>query len=233
MRILILSSARTGSNYLRNVLYRYSAKRTKLYDEPFRDEKFPIDAPQEKYLKKIIKTCIVNENIVCKVHLDQLYKIKNPKHFDFFLNDERWYKILLLRKDLFRSTFSYVVADILENFNEKDYLKTDILIDENKFLAILENKILYWTKFSELKKANNYNKIVYFEDFTFDLDLDYKNLNLPLRKTPQNKIYINEKTPYDIINVLNVANLEEIFNKRMSTFVYNGIKNNNGILELE
>ena len=233
MKILILSSARSGSNYLRNIIYMHSIKNTVLINEPFEEGKYSTGKKKEKYLTSVVKTCLRRKNVVCKSHLDQIYEINDQRYINFFLNNELWYTIFLLRKNLFKCSFSFIVAEYLENFNNKNYEKVDVLIDEDRFLEVLEKKILYWIKFSELKKLNNYRKIIYFEDLTFNPGFDYKKLNLPLKSIPQNEVYINEKTPYDIINVLNLANLQEVFNKRMATFFYDGINNNNGMLELK
>lgn len=144
-----------------------------------------------------------------------------------------WYTICLLRKDLFKCTLSHTVAEKLQNFNEHPYAESKILIDENKFLSILESKIEYWNEISKLKTENKIDKIVYFEDFTFNTKTDYRNLNLPLAKKARVEVVMEEKTPYNIINILNIKKLEEIFNKRMTSFSSNSILNKNGILELK
>jgi hypothetical protein len=97
----------------------------------------------------------------------------------------------------------------------------------------LENKIEYWIKFADFKKIKNYNKIVYFEDLLFDPAVDIKNLNLPSKNILKKSIFISEKTPYNLITILNKDKLKEIFDNRMTNFVYNGIQYKNGLLELE
>jgi hypothetical protein len=187
----------------------------------------------DTYVKGIIKTCLLHKNVILKTHLNQIYEIKRPKTIKFFLNNNIWYKIFLLRKDLFQNTFSHVVANKLQNFNDFPYEKTTISIDEYQFTEVLERKIDLWTKFAELKKNNIHNDIIYFEDLSFDSYTDYKKLNLPFEDSPPRPTFEPGKTPYKIINVLNKDKLQEIFNERMFNFSSEGIKNINGMLELE
>lgn len=235
MRIFILSSSRSGSNYLNHMIYRYSPKNTLCINEPFSLDKFGIieDSKKDFYLKNKVNECVKNDNIVLKTHFNQLTTIKDQHYIDFFLKNKIWYKILLLRKDLFRCTFSHAVADNLRNFNSRNYFETSITIKEKIFQHVLNNKIDYWIKFSMLKQEGNYDKIIYFEDLSFDFDIDRANLNLPIEKNVQNNIYKNPRTPYNIINVSNENNLKEIFNEVISKFSSEYITNKNGILELK
>ena len=234
MKILILSSTRSGSNYLTKLLHKYSPyKNTLLFNEPFNYDVIQTLPPHELYVKKIIKRCETIDHVILKTHLNQLYDIKNTSYRDSFLNSNIWYRILLLRKDLFKCSFSHAVALELNNFNDQNYTETTISINENNFLYTLENKIEYWIKFADFKKIKNYNKIVYFEDLLFDPAVDIKNLNLPSKNILKKSIFISEKTPYNLITILNKDKLKEIFDNRMTNFVYNGIQYKNGLLELE
>lgn len=232
MKILIISSTRTGSSYFARTIYRYFYRNTLFLKEPFMSEKLSVVQSPDKYVRGIIKSCLF-ENVILKTHLNQLYNINRTKNINFFLNNDIWYKIFLLRKDLFKTTFSHVVANKLQNFNDFPYEKTTISIDEDKFTEALETKIDLWTKFAELKKNNIHNDIIYFEDLSFDSYTDYKKLNLPFDNSPPRPTFEPGKTPYKIINVLNKDKLQEIFNERMFNFSSEGIKNINGMLELE
>lgn len=232
MKVLIISSARTGSNYLRNVLNQYSPTDTLLMSEPFL-YKIKLFNNQDKYVKKIIKECIKRKNIVLKTHLNQFQNIINQELADQFLNEIPWYRVLLLRKDLFKCTFSHAVADTIDNFGVKPYTKLTFEISEERFINTLQDKILFWNEFCKLKQQNKYEKIVYFEDLTFDVDTDYKNLDIPLESTIQKRMIMKEKTPYFMLDVTNKDRLREIFENEMKSFSYPGIKNNNGFLELE
>jgi hypothetical protein len=233
MKLLILSNARSGSGYLRDLLYTYSSKDTILIDEPFQIEQLPNNNAQQRYVTKIIKSCLKNNNIVFKTHLTQLYRLDNQIHINFFLEDKIWYRILLLRKDLFKCSFSHAVADALNNFGDNDYTNLSFAIKEDVFLNILETKIFYWNEFLKIKLKNNYNKIVYFEDLTFNIKTDYKKVDIKLKDTNQREYITLKKTPYSILNIENEQKLKELFNNRMLNFSYSGIKNNNGFLELE
>lgn len=233
MKILILSSARTGSSYLINLLQKYAFKNTYIISEPFGIE-IENAINRDKHIQKTIEKIKNIDNIILKTHLNHFEKLHDKKHKDFFLNNEMWYKVLLLRKDLFRCTYSHAVADTIGNFGDKNYKNLTVTVDKNKFLNILENKIFYWTEFSKLKSQGTYNKIVYFEDLTFVDEEDYKKLEIPLEKTIQKKyIPLKEKTPYNMLTITNTEELQEIFYERIKEFSHTGINNNNGILELE
>jgi len=233
MKILILSSARTGSSYLINMLQRFAVKNTYIISEPFGID-IEKAVNKDKHVRKTIKKIKNIDNIILKTHLNQLEQLHEKKYKDFFLNNEMWYKILLLRKDLFKCTYSHAVADTIGNFGDKTYKNLTVAIDKNKFIDILENKIFYWTEFSKIKTQRAYNKILYFEDLTFVNEEDYKKLEIPLEKTIQNKYIISkEKTPYNMLTITNKEVLQKIFYERIKEFSYNGIINNNGILELE
>jgi hypothetical protein len=233
MKILILSTARTGSSYLINLLQKFAIKNTCTISEPFgMDMEIAVD--KDKHIRKTIKKIKKVDNIILKTHFNQVNELHEKKYKDFFLNNEIWYKILLLRKDLFRCTYSHAVADTIGNFGDKTYKNLTVTIDKNKFLDILEDKIFYWTEFSKIKSQGEYNKIVYFEDLSFNNEEDYKKLEIPLEKTIQNKYIISkEKTAYNKLTITNKEELQEIFHERIKEFSYTGIKNNNGILELE
>jgi len=234
MKIIILSSARSGSNYLTKLLHTCSPyNKTLLFNEPFNYDVIQTLPPHELYVKKIIERCETVDHVILKTHLNQLYDIKNTSYRDSFLNSNIWYRILLLRKDLFKCSLSHAVASELNNFNDQNYTETTISINENNFLWTLENKIEYWIKFADFKKLKNYNKIVYFEDFLFDPTVDIKNLNLPFKNNLKKRKFINEKTPYNLITILNKDRLKEIFDNRMDNFSCHGIQYNNGLLELE
>lgn len=232
MKVLILSSARTGSNYLRNLLYQYSPPGTLLMSEPFL-YKIAAFKNQDKHVRKVIKECTKSKNVVLKTHLNHFQYIHNPKYLDQFLNAIQWYRVLLLRKDLFSCTFSHAVADTINNFGVTRYTESTFEVDEDRFINTMQYKITFWKEFLELKKQNKYDKIVYFEDLTFDVDTDYKNLNIPLERERQRTMILRDKTPYNMLHVTNKDKLKEMFDKEMQSFSHPGIKNSNGFLELE
>lgn len=126
MKVLILSTARSGSTYFTKLLYKYSLQNTFCCLEPFGFEIISNLQDQDRYVRSVNKRCLTYENVILKTHL-----------------------------------------------------------------------------------------------------------NLPLAKKARVEVVMEEKTPYNIINILNIKKLEEIFNKRMTSFSSNSILNKNGILELK
>jgi hypothetical protein len=234
MKIMIVSSARTGSNYLTKLLFHYSLKNTVLINEPF-PHAITFIKNQDDFVSKIFKKIKKpDKKIILKTHLNQIYNIKNKKYINYFLNNNNWFKILLLRKDLFSCTLSHAVAANLNNFNNKEYKTYKVIkISESQFLSILNNKLTYWNKFAELKASGNYNQIIYFEDLSFKPAEDIKKINLPFVNNTSKKFKHITKTPQEQIIVLNKKKLQKIFFKFINEFSFVGVKNNNGFLELE
>jgi hypothetical protein len=219
MKYLIISSSRTGSNYLSQTLHSFLPKSAHLFGEPFQE------LTNNDSMFKVIKN---TENAVIKTHLNQLDKLSSEQ-IDYFLHGN-WYIILLLRKNLFDCAFSAVVADALDNHNDKKYFTTTLKIKSNTFREMLDFKIEYWEKFAELKQKNLHNKIVYFEDLLFDTK---KDAQLILENTKdQKRTDMIKKTPYHKITVENKEKLQKMFYKRIKNYSHPYILNNNGIFEL-
>lgn len=219
MKYLILSSSRTGSTYLALAMYSLMPEPCLLLTEPFQK---PI--VNDLLIQKIEQ----QKGIILKTHLNQLYNLPK-KYIDYFLNSN-FKIILLLRKKLFDCTFSAVVADTIDNHNDKKYQFKTISIDEDYFLRMLNWKIEFWEKFAELKQKNKYYKIIYFENLTFDPIKDSSQI---LKKFDFTKnIELPTPTPYNLINVENKNQLIEIFYDRIKNYSYEHIINNNGIFEL-
>lgn len=168
------------------------------------------------------------ENVVLKTHLNQLDKL-STKQIDYFLHGN-WYIILLLRKNLFNCVFSAVVADAIDNHNDKEYVSTSLSIRSSTFLEMLNFKIEYWEKFAELKQKKLYNKIVYFEDLSFNTKQDAQMILKNVKK--QKRVDLIKKTPYHMITVKNKEKLQKMFYKRIENYSHPYILNNNGIFEL-
>lgn len=219
MKYLIISSSRTGSTYLLQTLHSFLPTSTHLFGEPFQE------LTNNDNIFKVIKN---TENAVIKTHLNQLDQL-SAEQVDYFLHGN-CYIILLLRKDLFNCTFSAVVADALDNHNDKIYFPTTLSIKSSIFLEKLDFKIEYWEKFAELKQKNLYNKIVYFEDLSFDTK---KDAQLILENTKdQKRTDMIKKTPYHKITVENKEKLQKMFYKRIENYSHPYVLNNNGIFEL-
>lgn len=233
MKILILSIARTGSNYVTSVLNQYSSNETKVLAEPFAVE-IKNYHNQDTYVKTIVNNCKKTNNIICKTHFNQFSNINTQKYVSEFLNIP-WFKIVLLRKDLFQCTFSHTVADMLDNFGNKKYMQKDLYLDENLFLIFLRDKIEIWKKIADYKRNTEIQKIVYFEDLTFEPEEDLSRLDLPFDLTYNNDkdCLYNIKTPYEKIHINNFEIIKEIFNDTMRDFSCIGLKFNHGNIEFD
>jgi glutaredoxin-related protein len=232
MKILILSLPRSGSRYLTTLLYNYSPESTLLLVEPFHRDFF--NTQNQKYISEVVKETMKNDNVILKTHLSQLTRqVKNKKHIDYFLNNKNWFRILLLRKDLFSCVLSYIVADALNNWGDKKYKTKSLLINENLFIEELKSKMNAWNKFAQIKIEGQYNKIIYFEDLSFNLEEDIKKINQNSFTEKQIKIEFFKKTPYEKLSIINKDNLKNIFNTYVNSFTFDKVKNNNGFLELK
>jgi Uri superfamily endonuclease len=232
MKILILSLPRSGSRYLTTLLYNYSPESTLLLVEPFNRDFF--NTQNQKYISKVVKETMKNDNVILKTHLSQLTRqVKNKKHIDYFLNNKNWFRILLLRKDLFSCVLSYIVADALNNWGDKKYKTKSLLINENLFIEELKSKMNAWNEFAQIKIEGQYNKIIYFEDLSFNLEEDIKKINQNSFTEKQIKREFFKKTPYEKLSIINKDNLKNIFNTYVNSFTFNKVKNNNGFLELK
>jgi hypothetical protein len=233
MKIMILSIARTGSSYLTNLLKSYSLTSTISIVEPFNHE-IKLMAKQDKYILRTIQNLKEQQNIILKTHLNQVYNIKKEKYRNYILNDTSWFRILLLRKDLFACSFSHAVADVLNNFNDKKYESNiELTIDTTAFLKILNTKLFCWNKFSEIKSAGNYNQIIYFEDLSFSSTIDIQKINVFLFNNKPRSITYKNKTPYENILINNTEELQNLFFEFIKKFSFVGVSNNNGFLELK
>ena len=173
VKYLILSTSRTGSSYFTQALHLFLPASTKIFAEPFRE------LLENDNMFKVIEN---TESVVLKTHLTQLEDLSS-KQIDYFLHGS-WYIILLMRKNIFDCAFSAVVANTINNYNDKKYLPISLRIQKNIFFEIVDNKIRDWETFAELKQKNLYNKIIYFEDLSFD---SKKDAQLILKNTKTQK----------------------------------------------
>lgn len=227
MKILIASMARSGSRYLKEFIYSYISKPCLLQSEPFND--INMVKYDQAYVNKIIKECAVNKTVLMKSHINDILRL-NAQQQEYFLKNYDWYKILLLRKDLFACTLSHALASTLDNYNTKKYFKTELSIDKTLFLNLLQLKIDNFEKLAEIKNQNKYNKIIYYEDFFFNSkDLHY--FNFLLSSSHVNCVY-NTKTPNNLINIKNKKKLHHLFLKKIETYSNPLIINQKGFFKI-
>ncbi len=229
MKILLLTMSRTGSTYLTKTLNSAMPENSIVYYEPFNENH--MFKYKKGYVNNLINVVENNTQVLLKSHFDQINRIKKPSQIDYFLNNSVWYKILLLRKDLFSCTLSHTVAHLLNNFGNKLYYKTSLKIDVNLFLDSLESKTKNWKKFSNLKIDNNYNQIIYFEDLKFNSE-DFKLIKIKFNLDDIKTIKNTNPTPKKLINIENKDKLYNIFLNKITKFNYPGISNQDGFLEL-
>lgn len=228
MKILILSSARSGSNYLSKILH-FGLNGTLLL-EPFSDAY--METYNNKSVKFVIDVCSINTDLILKTHLTQLNRIENIDQRNYFLKNDNWYKILLLRKNVFACAMSYTIATTLNNFNDKHYNSVNLTLDTNIFLKNVNRNIKHWERISDIKKENNYNKIIYFENFNFNFQKDISLIGLKIKKRNLDVNLLDTKTPTEKIRIDNNDELYTLFLETIKNYRYDGIINNNGIFEL-
>ena len=228
MKILIISSPRSASNYLSRILH-FRLNGTLLL-EPFSTAY--METCNKKSVSFVIDMCNINNNLILKTHLAQLNRIEKVKQLNYFLKNNNWYKILLLRKNVFACAMSYTIAQTINNFNNKPYESVQLILDKNIFLKSVNRNINHWERISNMKKENNYNKIIYYEDFNFNFQEDISFVGLKTKKRNLNINLLDTKTSNEKIRIDNTDELYTLFLETIKNYSYDGIVNNNGIFEL-
>jgi hypothetical protein len=227
MKIQIVSIARSGSRYLKELLVYHLAEEYQLHSEPFNDHRMP--AYSKKYVGKIIKKCNSVKNVLLKTHINDLYRIENQTQQDYFFSS-KWYKILLLRKDLFGSTLSHMVALELSNFNTRPYLETTLEISVDKFVSLLYTKIEHVEKMAQLKSRGLFNQIIYYEDFTFEKQTDLSLFKFNIKQC--NQSMPETKTPNNILTIVNRDALYKSFLEETENYKHPLVSVKSGFFEL-
>jgi hypothetical protein len=230
MKIQIISMARTGSNYLFHLFRKYLPDNYLLLPEPFGDVNMKFY--KKEYVNKIIKRVNKNKNIILKSHINQFYNVQNQQQIDFFLKNDDWYRILLLRKDLFKCCLSHSVAHIIDNFGNKPYKDVSLTVDHKIFDIFLNSKIKNLEIMADYKLKKPSTVIFYYEDFTFDEREDSNRFNIKFNTNPID-FYKPKQTPYNLIKIVNKSDLQNLYFKKIKNYCHPLIKNSNGILEIK
>lgn len=229
MKIEIISIARSGSRYLKELLIYHLSQQYLLYSEPFNE--IWMTTYSKRHVGKVIKKCKGIENVLIKTHINDLHRIDNIDQKEYFFSDH-WYKILLLRKDMFNSTLSHAIALEINNFNLDTYEFKEISISLDKFVSLLYHKIEQVERIAQMIHEGNYDQLVYFEDLTFnrytdlklfDFEFDVTRLNIPMPET---------KTP----NMTVVLNRDELYNKfltEIQEYTHPLVTKDNGFFEIK
>lgn len=231
MKIQIISIARSGSTYLKNLLHGNLNTNYLILSEPF--NYLIMKDADENYVKTTIESCKKNKNVLIKNHINQLYFIKEDSQRQFFLEDKSWYRILLLRKNIFKCCISHVVAHMLDNFNSKEYTETQLNIDKDMFEEYLNYKLNHIELIAEIKQKKLFKKILYYEDFSFNEKNDLKKFNFKFCTDYNEEDYSYFKTPYNLIKILNEQELYNIYQKKMKRYTHPLITNLNGLISLK
>lgn len=232
MKIFVVSIARTGSQYLMDLLKTYAEQLGMIrLSEPFsytNMSKYDLE-----YSTKIVE--IIEElPVLLKTHINQLNRL-DKKLIDRILNNNM-YTIILLRKDLFGCVVSHALADALGQFSEYTYdASLRIEINEAEFINLINMKINCWEQIAEFNCTNTVNELLYYEDFKFVHADDFNHLKLQeLYKTTFDRQYcVDRKSPNNFEIITNYDKLKNIFNVTMENFTHPLINNTAGFLELK
>lgn len=229
MKLLLASLARTGSNYYFHEVLKKANTYECVLSEPFKYE--TMTTASLDYAYGILEKVTSSNSALVKTHLNQLENLSADCKTKFLNNN--WQVILLLRKDIFRCALSHALADSIKQFSEYTYNEQfKYTIDTNVFTNLLERKLKQWESFVEFKKSANVVSVVYYEDLSFipsrDIALTPVTATYPLLAT----VNIKRKSPDNTKVITNFHYLKELSEKVLANYTYNGIKNNNGLIEL-
>jgi hypothetical protein len=231
MKILLLSLARTGSNYFYHEILKHIDSFDLLLSEPFKYE--IMTTVGDEYTKSILEKISKAEKILFKTHLNQLDRISNADKLT--LLNQNWHKIILLRKNIFKCTISHALADVFDQFSEYTYDETlKLSIDRKIFEELFLRKLKHWEQFVEFKAQNKIDDILYYEDFTFVPRNDFNKISLSEKYNNilATKLNTERKAPNNSKIINNYDELQDIANNILASYNFKGIYNNNGLLEL-
>ena len=210
---LIISHPRSGSNYLFDCLTRIAPGAN--FCEPF---------PTTEDFK------IVNKGKVIKTHLYDFLNL--DKKLQKKLLSTR-YTVLLLRKNIFESAISDIIAAHFQQWNSYTYTTDNAFsIDKKEMIQYVDGYVEYWKKFINFKNSHNLDKIIYYEDLTFNSKKDLKNF-FNIDKTYLLKISEETKAPNKNIIVKNYNELESKYLKYIKDIKIEGAINKNGKFIIE
>ncbi len=204
MNYILLSYPRSGSSYLSSCLLRANETPNMLFSEPFvfdylkmrarGEDNCHIKMSKEEQYRFIKST---NEYII-KLHW---YK----EHFQFYNFDAK--VILLLRRNIFETTCSLCLSKIHNlwfNYDIKDtYIPLDIFKVNLLFLLNTINSIV----------QEKYDKVIYYEDLTFNVKNDIKALGFTCHNSNNSHI----KSPDKEVSVKNLKELKDEYYNIIST----------------
>lgn len=153
--IIILSSPRTGSNLLANVL-----------SNNYPDLKLFLEPDETKNMQSFIDYATSNNQYILKLHLKQLYKF--PK----FINNTIFSNNAFLIRVRRRSIIDQIVSTYIELSRGVWYYNLDTL-EKYKDEKILINTT---TINIDIQSTKNYNNVIDTLKINYDLDLYYEDL---------------------------------------------------------
>jgi hypothetical protein len=169
----------------------------------------PFNNLNEKEYNNALKYITNSDDIVVKNHIRHFYNYTDKCINENILNDFLsidWFTMVLIRRNLFNQTLSYCRARLTEEWNS--YSEKSVHIDPEWFLRVSTK--LWWSieQLYVYSQKINYNKIVFTEDLTNDVQTDASmflsnidtNLlkNISEKSPPKNKIIENYNELRDI-----------------------------------
>lgn len=216
MRIQILSLPRTGSAYLREMIDRQLLNLPNYYiiSEPFNNSKSNQDGYQDR--EAIIEKIRNADIVLVKNHIHELEELIGTEIMGCFCSFD-WYTICLLRKNIFEMTLSRAIALQTDVWEDQNFLDLKLTIDNNFFEDCLHNSIR-WIEMIKRNALNfTYNKIVFYEELTFNSRRDFDNIGLPFvhqveftttKTYSKEELVLNyEELKQQAINILLMSNL--------------------------
>ncbi len=183
--IHIVSLARSGSNYLHEIVCKGLDRSWNLdpyYEftiEPFNIDKLRTEIPNLRSLLTR-RACFVGDtiNVIVKNHYYELEYLNNYSQTLYQRAYQKsFYRVLLLRRNLWHSSMSLSIS--LAKGEWSQYTSSQVTIDPRLFRQSINYYIMHLKDIQQNRLGLDYNKIVYYEDLSFDhvQDLELIGLN--------------------------------------------------------
>lgn len=219
MKIQIISIPRSGSSYLIKLI----SKKLELSANTYSISE--IFNPLKNYNFENVLENIKNYNsVITKNHVNHLSAIQKTMPDKFFqFKNVNWFTIVLLRKDIFENTISRCISYITGEWNNYSYTDNNCFyIDVDYFISNLNETINYWHIVDQNTLEIEYNKIVYYEDLTFNANIDFKHLDIFLED--QDITLFSTRAPSKYKLVKNIFELKEISDSITANLNFQNIK---------
>lgn len=219
MKIQIVSIPRSGSAYLTKLISKKLELSTKTYSTS------EIFNPLKQYnIENVLNNIKEYNSVITKNQISHLLTTQQTTP-DIYLQFKKieWFTVLLLRKDIFENTLSRCIAHLTGDWNNYNYTTESFIeIDVDYFISSLQETMAYWKVVKENLLEIEYNRVLYYEDLTFDPNIDFNHLNI--FKEERNIQIFSAKSPSKYKIVKNVFELKEISNNLTSMLDFQNIE---------